>query len=281
MTVPCYLEPARLPVRLQVPYAAGPNIPQALPGQHDAGPLPVQHPEVGAERRARAAVALRPRPARQPRRGEPGPAARRSATSTTSCSAPPTGSAWRAPTCRTRTRSPPRTYFLGVAQGKEGVHRTATTRTCSPSSPTCRASARWPTACSRGCSTSCTWAGRWCTRPASTPTRPSRWAGRGVIDTTPAVLRRQQPGRHHRRRAHRARARLRPRRARRAGHELLHAAPPLERLGHRAAAGQRRPARVLVVHVHALPERARAAADPLADPDAVGPRRGQRLRATT
>ena len=38
-------------------------------------------------------------------------------------------------------------------------------------------------------------------------------------------------------------------------------------------------ARTRTVLYHALPERARAAADPLADPDAVGPRRGRRLRA--
>ena len=44
------------------------------------------------------------------------------------------------------------------------------------------------------------------------------------------LLRRQQPGRHHRRRAHRGGAGLRPRRARRAGDELLDAAAPQRRL---------------------------------------------------
>ena len=47
-----------------------------------------------------------------------------------------------------------------------------------------------------------------------------------------AVLRRQQPGRHHGRRPDRRRARLRPRGARRAGHELLHAAPAKRGLRH-------------------------------------------------
>ena len=51
-------------------------------------------------------------------------------------------------------------------------------------------------------------------------TRPSRTGGRADRHPPP-VLRRQQPGRHHRRRADRRRAGLHPRRARRAGHELL------------------------------------------------------------
>ena len=46
------------------------------PGQHDRGTLPVQHPEVRHHGGRVTAVALRARPARQPRRGEPGPAAR-------------------------------------------------------------------------------------------------------------------------------------------------------------------------------------------------------------
>ena len=45
-------------------------------GQHDDGALPVQHPEVGHDARRVTPLALRPRPARQPRRGQPGPAAR-------------------------------------------------------------------------------------------------------------------------------------------------------------------------------------------------------------
>ena len=53
----------------------------------------------------------------------------------------------------------------------------------------------------------------------------------GAFDATAApLLRRQLAGRDQRRRAHRGRARLRPRGARRAGHELLDAAVALGRL---------------------------------------------------
>ena len=93
-------------------------------------------------------------------------------------------------------------------------------------------------------------------------------AASSVLDTRAPVLRRQQPGRDHGRLADRARAGLQPRRARRAGHELLDAPAPQRRLRHVRAGPLRE-----------LPERARAAADPVADPDAVGPRRGERLRA--
>ena len=65
----------------------------------------------------------------------------------------------------------------------------------------------------------------------------------------PPVLRRQLPGRNHGRSAHGTRARLRPRRARRAGHELLD-----------AVAAQRRLRRVRPDHLRRLPERARAPA---------------------
>ena len=84
----------------------------------------------------------------------------------------------------------------------------------------------------------------------------------------PAVLRRQQPGRHHGRRADRGRAGLHPRRAGRARHELLDAAAAQHRLRHL------RPA-----DLPGLPERVDAPADARGDPAAVGPRRGRRLRA--
>ena len=59
-----------LPVRLHERAAGDPG------GQHDDGAVPVQHSEVRDDPGRVTAVALRPRPARQPRRGEPGPAAR-------------------------------------------------------------------------------------------------------------------------------------------------------------------------------------------------------------
>ena len=93
-----------------------------------------------------------------------------------------------------------------------------------------------------------------------------------------AVLRRQQPGRDPRRRADRARAGLQPRRARRAGDELLDPAAAQRRL-RRVRAGHHRRRQHARRPLRPLPERARAAADPVADAAALGPRRGQRLRA--
>ena len=71
----------------------------------------------------------------------------------------------------------------------------------------------------------------------------------------------------------------RPRRARRAGHELLDPAHAQHRLGNGPAAERRRPAGVLVVHVRGVSRGGGAPAHLLPDPDAVGPRRGERLRA--
>ena len=84
----------------------------------------------------------------------------------------------------------------------------------------------------------------------------------------PALLRRQQPGRDHGRRPHRRVAGLHARGARRGGDAVL--APPPARSPLRRLRGGPLPP---------LPERARPAVDVLADPDAVGPRRAQRLRA--
>ena len=73
------------------------------------------------------------------------------------------------------------------------------------------------------------------TRRSRTPTADP------LVRSRRARLRRQQPGRDHGRRAHRARPRLRPRRARRAGHGLLDAAQPQRRLGGRVRASSTRP----------------------------------------
>src|SRR5918992_5426397 len=82
------------------------------------------------------------------------------------------------------------------------------------------------------------------------------------------VLRRQLAGRDHGRRADGAGAGLRPRRARRARDELLDAAP-----------AQRRLRRLLAGPLRRLPQAARAPALAGPDPAAVGPWRGERLRA--
>ena len=94
-------QPARLRVRRHFSYRPGRHGPPVIPGQHDDGALQVQHPEPHDRRRV-TAVALRPRPARQPRRGQTRASCATSASSTTSSSARPTGSACRAPTSRTR-----------------------------------------------------------------------------------------------------------------------------------------------------------------------------------
>ena len=91
---------------------------------------------------------------------------------------------------------------------------------------------------------------------------------RGAADRHAApVLRRRQPGRHPRRRRERGGARLDPRGAHRPRDDLQHAADP-----------QRGLRRVLGAAVPVVPERARAAADPVAHPEPVGPRRPRRLR---
>ncbi|CAA9529651.1 MAG: hypothetical protein AVDCRST_MAG85-3556, partial [uncultured Solirubrobacteraceae bacterium] len=91
-----------------------------------------------------------------------------------------------------------------------------------------------------------------------------------------AVLRRQLAGRHLRRRAARHRARPRARRARRPRHELLD--PPASQRRLRRLRGGRRRHRHRVRDVRPVPQRARAAVDLHAHPDAVGPRRPERLR---
>ena len=84
-----------------------------------------------------------------------------------------------------------------------------------------------------------------------------------------ALLRRQQPGRHPRRRAVRRRPRLPPLRARRGGHELLDAA---------ATAASTSTLYKLILDT-SLSRSVHPAALAQHRPDAVGPRRDQRLRA--
>ena len=86
-----------------------------------------------------------------------------------------------------------------------------------------------------------------------------RLASAPVIDTSEALLQRQQPGRHPRRRLHRDLARRHPDVAGRARDELLGAAQPLQRLRH--LRGDPRPR---------LPEQARAGAGALDGADALG-----------
>ena len=89
----------------------------------------------------------------------------------------------------------------------------------------------------------------------------------GRIDTRPALLRRRQPGRHHRRRAHRGRARLRPLGADRARAALQPAAHAQHAVPDLRADPLRQ-----------VPRPGRAGAGQLDDPAALGPRRGERLR---
>ena len=202
VAVPCFLESDGCAVGARLHRGAD-GLPAQKPGNTYTAffrcVIPRDLPAGGGR-----ALHLRPRPARRPaglRRLRAGQlktlAARRA-----SPSAAPTGAGSPPPTAtRTRCRPPRR-------------------------SRTSRASARSPTGCSRGCSTICSSAARWSRRTACAPPGVR---GRVRRDAA-ALLRRQLAGRDQRRRAHRGRARLRPRRARRAGHELLDAAAALGRL---------------------------------------------------
>ena len=213
----------------------------AHPGQHHARERGLRDPEDPAARPA-APVALRPRAARRLRARSPAATCERWRTSTASCSARPTGRACRRSTCRTCS-----TLLQDLS--------------------------RFPTLADRAQQgfVNFMYVG-----PLDAEARLGRRRRRPVA----AVLRRQLPGRHHGRRADGAGARLRPRRARRAGHELLHAAAalgglrPLRARQHR---GRRHAARALRL----LPERARAPAAALADPAALGPRARRTATPTT
>ena len=233
--------PARLALQLRAP--VGPH-PDADPGQHRSTRRFICNiPRAavdGAGREAGAAVALRPRPARRSRRGERRQRPGRCPPSTTSCSAPRRGSA-----CPTRTSGTPWA-----------------------SSRTSRASRALTDRLQQG------FVDFTVPRPADDPPerlqRERRLPGRGPQRDrhAPPLLRRQQPGRHLRRRAHRARARLHARGARRAGDELLDAAAPQHGLRRLLGRSSTRPTRP-----------GRAAADPLDRADALGPQRPERLRA--
>ena len=106
-------------------------------------------------------------------------------------------------------------------------------------------------------------------RRARPSTRTGRSRSRLRARHQPALLQRQQPGRDHGRCPDRGRARLHPRLARRAGDELLGAAASLGRL---------RPLRPGLAQP-SYTERDGAPAAPRPDPDALGPRRPERLRA--
>ena len=90
-----------------------------------------------------------------------------------------------------------------------------------------------------------------------------------VIDTRAPLLRRQQPGRDHGRRADRGLARLHPRGARRAGDELLDCCC---RARSTSTSSRRSSTR-------RYPDELSRPLLALADPDALGPRRAERLRA--
>src|SRR3954449_10707510 len=108
-------------------------------------------------------------------------------------------------------------------------------------------------------------------------------AGTAGSQDGPDLLRRQQPGRDHRRLVCVADGRQRPRDDRRARHELLDAAAALDRLWpwHRRRVHARAGRRFAVVRVPGLQGLSGRAGSPgrvRAHADAVGPRRGGRLR---
>ena len=177
------------------------NTPTRIPGNTRGADVHLHHPAQGAGRPA-AGLPLRPRPVRQPERGDGGQ--------------------------REDDGRRPRLRLLRHRLVGDGRSRTCRPR--SGSWETCRTSRSCPTACSRGCSTSCSSAGSRSTRRAST-SDPAFQVGRASrARHARALLRRQLAGRDHRRLADRGRARLPPRGARRAGHELLDAAAALGRL---------------------------------------------------
>ncbi|CAA9538426.1 MAG: FIG00816486: hypothetical protein, partial [uncultured Solirubrobacteraceae bacterium] len=207
--------------------------------QHRRGAVHVHHPACRAHARAGASRALRPRAARQRepghRRREPGPRQRAR--------------------LRLVRHGLERHVERGPAERRDAARRPVALRLAHRPRPAGDAELPLP-------------------RPDAHPRRRVRLAsgvhgrGQAVDRHAPALLHGREPGRDHGRLAHRGRARLHPRRARRPGHELLDAAAALDRLRHLRAG-----------HVQRVPERARAAARAQPRPAVVGPRRGQRLRA--
>ena len=190
-TVPCYLDQPGLPARARASTTRGPatSCPTAIPGNVMTAPFRCNVPRSATPDRPGAPVALRARPARQLHRGQRRQRPGSWPTSTTSCSARPGG-----PACPTRT-SPTR-------------------------SPSCRTSAGCPTIADRlqQGMLNFLYLGRLMIHPRG-PRDLDRAARRrrpAARRHEPPLLRRQQPGRDHGRRADAVRARLHPRRARRA-----------------------------------------------------------------
>ena len=176
---PVLPRPARLRARRRASTSAPDGLPAQLPGNVLTAHFICVVPAHGDRRRAGAAVPLRPRPARQrPTRSSTSPTCRRWPTSTTSCSARRRGSGMSDEDIPQR-----RQRAAGLSAG-------------------CR---RSPTACSRACSNALL------PRPADGPPAGPGDAspllqqdGRPIVRHRPTLLRRQQPGRDHGRRADRA-----------------------------------------------------------------------------
>ena len=210
----------RLPARLRVQHSAPTACRSGSPATTALAQRRLRHPArrpPAAPARARRSTATACSAARARSTGRATSAPWR--TSTASCSAPPTGPACRRPTCRTS---------LALLQDLS----------------------RFPTLADRGQQgfVNFLYLGRlMSTRKASLERWRSRRVDARVIEPVAPLLRRQHPGRDHRRRADRARARLHARGARRAGHELLDAAAPLAststrtRTEHRGLGDTRRP----------------------------------------
>ena len=125
--VPCYLDAAGLRAGRAFNYSARDGLPMQLPATTSSAHVRLQHPAARpTATHRRAAVALRPRPARQRRRGRRRQRRRRWPTSTTSCSARPTGSACRDEDIRERRRHPRRPLELPDA-GRPRASRACST----------------------------------------------------------------------------------------------------------------------------------------------------------
>ena len=201
------------PARLPGGRRASPRAPDGLP--HAAARQRRPAPTSSASSRARS---RRPRPGAACRSTATACSARRRGhgaariqdrrTSRASCCARPTGSACRGDDLPERGHDPRRPVA---------------------------ASRRSPTALQQGM-LNFLYLGRAMIHPQGFAADPaSRTTASRADRHRPALLRRRQPGRDHRRRADRGRARLHPRGARRAGDELLAAAAALGRLRHRIA----------------------------------------------
>ena len=209
-TVPCYLNAAGCPPRLALHLPARLDDAAAHPRQHDGGQLhlpdparrPSTAPQVARRGRRSTGTACSAARARSP----PG-TSRRWPTSTTSSSAPPTGRACRRQDMPEHRVDPRRPLELLVAARP----RAAGLRELHVPRPAADPPARASAATRRSSS-----------RRAAPP--------QSVIDTTRLFYDGNSQGGIMGGVADRARARLQPRRARRAGHELLDPAAPQRRL---------------------------------------------------